>query len=68
VLLKHQRRVVLRYARAVIRHTNLTDTAACNADADGTGTCIDRIFHQFLDDAERPLNDLASGYFIRHAF
>jgi hypothetical protein len=67
VFFEHQRRVVRRDARAVVGDADLADAAVRQADADGAGARVDRVLHQLLDDAQRPLDDLARGDLIRYA-
>ncbi len=62
-----QRQLVGGDSAAVVRHANQLQPALLNRHVDPPGAGIDRVFHQFLDDARRPLDHLAGGNLIHDA-
>jgi hypothetical protein len=56
-----QRQVVGLDAAAVVGHTDQVGAAPGHLDVDARGAGIDGVLQQLLDDAGRPLHDLAGG-------
>ena len=63
---KHQ--VGARHALAVIGHADETAAAAVGEHVDAARAGVERIFHKFLDDARRALDDLARGNAVDGGF
>ena len=58
---KGQRQIVGVDAAAVVDDANQFDAALLDFDIDARAAGVNGVFEQFLDDAGRPLDDLASG-------
>ena len=59
---------VLGDAGAVVDHADEAEPAARRRNLDARRPGIERVFHQFLDDARGPFDDLAGGDLVDHRF
>jgi hypothetical protein len=68
VAFDRERKVVACHAGAVVGHHDAPLSAAFGQNVDAGRAGIERILHQFLDHAGRPLDHLAGGDAIDDAF
>ena len=66
--LEAHQRIIAAHAVAVIRHANQAASAGFYLHFDLGGARVQRVFHQFLHHARRPLHNFAGGDLIRHLF
>ena len=62
--LDRQHQVGLVHAMSVVLDADQALSARCRGDRDALCSSIECIFDQFLDDAGRPLDDLAGGNLV----
>ncbi|MBV6487869.1 MAG: hypothetical protein GHHEDOFH_01823 [Pseudorhodoplanes sp.] len=68
VALNRKREIGARHAGAVVGDADQPAAAAVGHDLDAARAGIERILHQLLDDARRPLHHLAGGDAVDEAF
>ena len=60
--------VVPQNAGAVVGDPHVGDTAVLDLHRQRSGTGVDGVLHQFLDDRRRPFDDFAGGNEVRDVF
>src|SRR5438445_12047159 len=56
-----QRQIFRRHPATVIHHPNQVDASLLDVDVDSMGAGVRRVFHELLDHARRPLDNLPRG-------
>ena len=66
--LEGKQRVVAIHPYAIVNHANHRNATAANHHVDLTGTGVDTVFDELLDDRSRALDDLAGRYLAGNGF